>query len=450
MKKTSRNLLIPNIPKKKLLAYTLIAAAALAVFLFLWFWNSSHPVDYLIYDSQTISYDKGKVVEVLDEELQKENETSGRMLGTQKILVQMTSGAQKGRQIEINNVLSTAHNIPLSPGDSIIVKVDAPENAEPFYSVYNYDRTGGTILISIIFLLFLVFVGKSKGLRSALGIAFTLLLILFGLLPMLYHGYSPVLCCFGTILLTSTVCLSLLSGITQRTLINLASVLLGTGAVSLFYLLFTALLNLSGYNYEEAEELLVVSQNTGLGIGELLFVGVMVSSLGAVMDMTMSLSSPLFEKLKAGNKSQRTHRLRVSHRPGYERNDESDADPGLHRFLTHRHAGAAFLRCTLQSVSQLRLYGHRNPSRDHRRAVRYSLHSRHGASLHMVSLQTRSTLQKEMIFIKNPRACPGDFFNPGSAQPAGSDTSDKSSQNIRRPVRREFFASIRCRNTSCG
>ena len=295
MKKTSRNLLIPNIPKKKLLAYTLIAAAALAVFLFLWLWNSSHPVDYLIYDSQTISYDKGKVVEVLNEELQKENDTSGRMLGTQKILVQMTSGAQKGRQIEINNVLSTAHNIPLSPGDSIIVKVDAPENAEPFYSVYNYDRTGGTILISIIFLLFLVFVGKSKGLRSALGIAFTLLLILFGLLPMLYHGYSPVLCCFGTILLTSTVCLSLLSGITQRTLINLASVLLGTGAVSLFYLLFTALLNLSGYNYEEAEELLVVSQNTGLGIGELLFVGVMVSSLGAVMDMTMSLSSPLFE-----------------------------------------------------------------------------------------------------------------------------------------------------------
>lgn len=287
--------LLQDTRRKMLLAYVLLILAAAALLLFLWIWNNSHPVDYLIYNNQTISYDKGKVIEILNEDLQKENETSGRMLGTQRVLVQMNNGERKGERIEINNILSTSHNIPLSPGDSIIVKVDAPENVEPFYSVYNYDRTGGIILICVIFLLLLVFVGKSKGLRSALGIAFTLLLIIFGLLPMLYHGYSPVLCCFVTIMLTSTVCLSLLSGISKRTLINLASVLIGTGTVSLFYLLFTAVLNLSGYNYEEAEELLVVSQNTGLGIGELLFVGVMISSLGAVMDMTMSLSSPLFE-----------------------------------------------------------------------------------------------------------------------------------------------------------
>lgn len=203
-----------------LLAYVLLILAAAALLLFLWIWNNSHPVDYLIYNNQTISYDKGKVIEILNEDLQKENETSGRMLGTQRVLVQMNNGERKGERIEINNILSTSHNIPLSPGDSIIVKVDAPENVEPFYSVYNYDRTGGIILICVIFLLLLVFVGKSKGLRSALGIAFTLLLIIFGLLPMLYHGYSPVLCCFVTIMLTSTVCLSLLSGISKRTLIN--------------------------------------------------------------------------------------------------------------------------------------------------------------------------------------------------------------------------------------
>lgn len=96
-------------------------------------------------------------------------------------------------------------------------------------------------------------------------------------------------------LLTSTVCLTLLTGISKKTLLNLTSVLIGIAVVSGFYLLFTQILHLSGYNANEAEELLIISQNTGLNIGQLLFVGVTIASLGAVMDMTMSISSPLFE-----------------------------------------------------------------------------------------------------------------------------------------------------------
>ena len=150
-------------------------------------------------------------------------------------------------------------------------------------------------LITVIFLLFLVLIGKGKGIRSALGIFFTIFFLVAGMLPMLYHGYSPVLCCFLAILVTAFVCLSLLTGISKKTLVNLVSVLLGTALVSLFYTLFTSILKLSGYNFDEAEELLLISQNTGMNISDLLFVGVMISSLGAVMDMVMSISSPLFE-----------------------------------------------------------------------------------------------------------------------------------------------------------
>ena len=46
---------------------------------------------------------------------------------------------------------------------------------------------------------------------------------------------------------------------------------------------------------EQVEDLLLVSQNTGLKIGQVLFVGVLISSLGAVMDMTMSIASSLYE-----------------------------------------------------------------------------------------------------------------------------------------------------------
>ena len=281
--------------KGKAICYGAFIMAVLGVILFLLVWNGSKPSGYVVYNSETVTYDRGTVSVVTDEDLQRENDRSDRFLGTQTVTVRMKSGDLSGREIEVSNVLSTEHNIYLQPGDNVIIKVDKPEGIEPFYSIYNYDRTVGVAVISLIFILMLVLVGKTKGVRSTAGLLFTLFFIVRGLLPMLYHGYSPILCCFLTIIITSTVCLVLLTGLTKKTLLNLGAVLLGTAIVSVFYIAFTGILHLSGYNFDEAEELLLISQNTGLNISELLFVGVMISTLGAVMDMTMSISSPLFE-----------------------------------------------------------------------------------------------------------------------------------------------------------
>lgn len=284
-----------TIKKGKAICYGAFIMAVLGVILFLLVWNVSKPSGYVVYNSETVTYDRGTVSVVTDEDLQRENDRSDRFLGTQTVTVRMKSGDLSGREIEVSNVLSTEHNIYLQPGDNVIIKVDKPEGIEPFYSIYNYDRTVGVAVISLIFILMLVLVGKTKGVRSTAGLLFTLFFIVRGLLPMLYHGYSPILCCFLTIIITSTVCLVLLTGLTKKTLLNLGAVLLGTAIVSVFYIAFTGILHLSGYNFDEAEELLLISQNTGLNISELLFVGVMISTLGAVMDMTMSISSPLFE-----------------------------------------------------------------------------------------------------------------------------------------------------------
>lgn len=284
-----------TIKKGEAICYGAFIMAVLGVILFLLVWNGSKPSGYVVYNSETVTYDRGTVSVVTDEDLQRENDRSDRFLGTQTVTVRMKSGDLSGREIEVSNVLSTEHNIYLQPGDNVIIKVDKPEGIEPFYSIYNYDRTVGVAVISLIFILMLVLVGKTKGVRSTAGLLFTLFFIVRGLLPMLYHGYSPILCCFLTIIITSTVCLVFLTGLTKKTLLNLGAVLLGTAIVSVFYIAFTGILHLSGYNFDEAEELLLISQNTGLNISELLFVGVMISTLGAVMDMTMSISSPLFE-----------------------------------------------------------------------------------------------------------------------------------------------------------
>ena len=55
------------------------------------------------------------------------------------------------------------------------------------------------------------------------------------------------------------------------------------------------LLHIDGFSSEEAESLILISAETGLSIKDIMFAGILISSLGAIMDVAMSITSSLFE-----------------------------------------------------------------------------------------------------------------------------------------------------------
>jgi len=258
-------------------------------------YQKSNPIQYQMFTTEGISYEKGKVTKVLSETLELEEGESGRFRGVQNLEVTLKTGKQKGQQIEIKNELSATHNINATEGTNIIIKLDAPEGITPFYTVFNYDRNTGIYLMIGIFLLLMLVVGGRKGIKSVIGLVFTLFFIIGFLLPAIYHGNSPV----GTGILTVLVCslfsLLLLNGFCKKTWTALAAVFVGVLISAGCYYLFSAILHLSGYNLDQAEELIIIHQNTGLQVSQILFVGILVASLGAILDMTMSVASSLFE-----------------------------------------------------------------------------------------------------------------------------------------------------------
>ena len=80
--------------------------------------------------------------------------------------------------------------------------------------------------------------------------------------------------------------------------LTLAGVALAGGV---FYL-FSTLLHLSGMNDTNGEGLVLVAGQTGLELHWLLLVAVLISSLGAVMDVALSLASSLHELREADGK----------------------------------------------------------------------------------------------------------------------------------------------------
>ncbi|GHU49599.1 membrane protein [Clostridia bacterium] len=256
---------------------------------------SQKDITYTMYNVETISYEKGVVRAILAERTEPANGMTGWSLGIQEISVEITNGIYKGQLIKIDNMLSTDHNVRVKAGQAVIIKADRPQGIDPYYTIYNYDRAQGVIIIAALFALLMAVVGKAKGVRSVLGLGVSLALILGFMLPAIYKGYSPVLTAAVTVAGVAAFSLILLNGLNRKTVVSLGAVIICAGLAAACYGLITSILNLTGYNVDGMEELIMISRNTGLKLGQVLFVSVLISSLGAIMDVSISISSSMFE-----------------------------------------------------------------------------------------------------------------------------------------------------------
>ena len=98
------------------------------------------------------------------------------------------------------------------------------------------------------------------------------------------------------------VSLLLLNPPSPKTWAAMLSTLAGVALAGGVFYLFSTLLHLSGMNDTNGEGLVLVAGQTGLELHWLLLVAVLISSLGAVMDVALSLASSLHELREADGK----------------------------------------------------------------------------------------------------------------------------------------------------
>ena len=130
---------------------------------------------------------------------------------------------------------------------------------------------------------------------SCIGLLFTLCMMVCFLIPLLYDGKNAVVASVATVFVSTAVTCFCISGISRKTVINIISTAVGCVSAGLVYLLFMALLNISGNTLGEIESLVLISRSPGMKITGLLFAGILVSSLGAVMDVAVSIGASLSE-----------------------------------------------------------------------------------------------------------------------------------------------------------
>lgn len=155
----------------------------------------------------------------------------------------------------MENYLTDTHNVLVREGQQIILCVDAPENIEPYYTIYNYNRQPVLLALIGVFLMLMLLVGGKKGVHAAIAILFTLLFLLRVTLPAIYSGASPLLWGFLTVILSTLVTLVLLHGFTRQCVLGFMVTMAGECAACALFAVFSSLLHLTGLQTENAEGL---------------------------------------------------------------------------------------------------------------------------------------------------------------------------------------------------
>lgn len=256
--------------------------------LFLYRYNQIDRVG--LYDTEGKTFEKAEVVDII-----KDNETeSGNQIGDQVVSLKLLSGDYKGNTVEAVSSSSYLYGAHCEVGMRVIAEVNESDDSL-YVTVYSQDRTWMLYAIVLLFLITLCIIGGGQGLNSAVALVFTFVCIVFLFLPMIYRGISPIFAAVVVAVLTTFVTMYLIGGLSSKSVTSMIGTVAGVGISAVLAVLFGRLTGISGYNVSDIEQLEYVGQMTDVRIGELLYAGILISALGAVMDVAMSVASTISE-----------------------------------------------------------------------------------------------------------------------------------------------------------
>ena len=288
------------IKNKKQTIFFIVVTMAMG--LMIWYGATSH-IDFGMYHQEGVTFPSGRVIEVVDDQTGF-NEVGARM-GRQELLVRLTSGPRRGDIVEVQNMLFPIEQaVYAQTGDRIVIYFEQMPGApdyQYFARVQSHHRAPAIYIIILMFFGLLALVFGKTGLKSAFSLIFTFVVIIFLLLPLIVRGAPPALLTIALSVCIVVVSLIAIMGFEKKTYVSIAGTIIGIACYCLFYLMIGAALRITGFNIQQIDTLIVIGFS--LRLDELLFCAILIASLGALMDVSVSLASVIAELSETNPKS---------------------------------------------------------------------------------------------------------------------------------------------------
>lgn len=249
------------------------------------------------YESNTVS---AKVINMIEEGI---TDLGGTRQNYQIFDVEILEGDFKGAVLTVDYGLRQilGNDEKIRNGDLILVTIgQRPDTGELRAFFTDFVRSRPILYLFLLFVLFSVLISGWKGIRSLFGIGFSLLIIVFYILPQILSGKDPVWVSITGAFVFLAISQFLVYGWNLKThsaVIGIFISLILTGLLSSFFVDFT---RLTGYGDENALFLSQMSSQP-INIKGLLLAGMLIGALGVLDDLVISQSSAVFELFAANS-----------------------------------------------------------------------------------------------------------------------------------------------------
>lgn len=209
-----------------------------------------------------------------------------------EVQLRIDSGSAEGTEATITHrtLNNPAFDIHPQEGDNIIVR-----DENDTYAIVDYDRLPAMLFLLLGFAALLILFGGMTGLKALLVLLFAVLLIAKGLIAFILFAPSHIL--LWTILIGAVITLATQLIVNGRN-VKSAGAIIGTiggilvaGLLAVLAIHFTYLTGVS----EEQAGMLKALYLKDVDFRELLFSGIVLGALGAVMDVAVSIASAQYE-----------------------------------------------------------------------------------------------------------------------------------------------------------
>lgn len=281
-----------NKKSEHMLILIVIAAILAMLYLSKWIFPTGFIQDRLY---KGLSYESAKVISIEKDKLQADLKLAEVEIGYQDVQLEILDGKYKNQVFHVRNSVSRLYNTKVNAGTQVVAMIYEENGQLQSVDIYTYKRSHIVLGLVFIFCLIIILIGKMKGFKSILALIFTLVTIVCIMIPMIFRGVSPIISAIFISIIVTIVTMLLLNGKTKKSFVATIGTVSGVIIAGTVAMVAGKLAHLSGITMQDAESLLYIAEQSSLQVKGLFFAGILIASLGAVMDVAMSIASAIYE-----------------------------------------------------------------------------------------------------------------------------------------------------------
>ena len=215
-----------------------------------------------------------------------------------KLLPLAKDSKDQGRDLEVklNNgktvrVIDSENKFSVGQ-DIEVFKTLGPDSDTVYYAT-DYIRRLPLGILVLVFVAIATIVGRGKGFRAVLGMLACIAMIMMAIVPAIAAGFNPILCAILGASLILTISVYFVHGINITSSAALAATILSAAITLGLAELFARISRLSGYGQHDA--LFLQSQGLDVDVYALMIAGMLIGSLGALVDSTVAQAAVVRE-----------------------------------------------------------------------------------------------------------------------------------------------------------